>query len=124
MKVNLRLKDLTQKGLLRLIYVTVREEIMALNEAIQNLTAEVSTQLEQTAKAISDLRDTVEELTINKAERAELRAQLDVLKQQNEDAATAIQAQADALAADNEPVGPTEPEEGQGPETVDPFAQR
>lgn len=119
MQVNLPLDSLTKKQLLRLIYVTMKEDNMALNEAIQNLTNEVSTQLQQTADAIAQLRSTVESLEINKVQMAELRAQLSAVEEQNTAAAASIQAQADALAADNpvvEPAPEPEPEPEPAPE--------
>lgn len=125
MQVNLPLDSLTKKQLLRLIYVTMKEDNMALNEAIQNLTNEVSTQLQQTADAIAQLRSTVESLEINKVQMAELRAQLSAVEEQNAAAAASIQAQADALAADNPVVEPApepepepEPEPAPEPEVV------
>ena len=119
MQVNLPLDSLTKKQLLRLIYVTMKEDNMALNEAIQNLTKEVSTQLQQTADAIAQLRSTVESLEINKVQMAELKAQLSAVEEQNDAAAASIQAQADALAADNpvdEPAPEPEPEPEPAPE--------
>ena len=119
MQVNLPLDSLTKKQLLRLIYVTMKEDNMALNEAIQNLTNEVSTQLQQTADAIAQLRSTVESLEINKVQMAELKAQLSAVEEQNDAAAASIQAQADALAADNpvdEPAPEPEPEPEPAPE--------
>ena len=119
MQVNLPLDSLTKKQLLRLIYVTMKEDNMALNEAIQNLTKEVSTQLQQTADAIAQLRSTVESLEINKVQMAELKAQLSAVEEQNTAAAASIQAQADALAADNpvvEPAPEPEPEPEPAPE--------
>ena len=124
MQVNLPLDDLTKKQLLRLIYVTMKEDNMALQEAIQNLTSEVSTQLKQTADAIAQLRSSVESLEINKVQMAELKAQLSAVEEQNDAAAASIQAQADALAADNpadepdpepepEPEPEVEPEQGE-----------
>ena len=123
MQVNLPLDSLTKKQLLRLIYVTMKEDNMALNEAIQNLTNEVSIQLQQTADAIAQLRSTVESLEINKVQMAELRAQLSAVEEQNDAAAASIQAQADALAADNPVVEPApepepEPEPAPEPEVV------
>ena len=96
---------------------------MALNEAIQNLTNEVSIQLQQTADAIAQLRSTVESLEINKVQMAELKAQLSAVEEQNAAAAASIQAQADALAADNPVVEPApepepEPEPAPEPEVV------
>ena len=118
MQVNLPLDDLTKKQLLRLIYVTMKEDNMALQEAIQNLTNEVAIQLQQTADAIAQLRSSVESLEINKVQMTELKAQLSAVEEQNSAAAASIQAQADALAADNpadepDPEPEVEPEQGE-----------
>lgn len=100
-----------------------KEIIMALNEAVNRLTAEVTTQMQQTADALNGLQEAVDNLSASQAEKEALQAALDQAVASNESAAAAINAQSDVLASDNPPA-PEEPEPEPEPDTpVEPSEQ-
>ena len=106
------------RHLITCVIPTMQEEIiMALNAALTRLSAEVQTQLEQTAEAIGRVQAAVDALAASEAEKAALQAELDALRAANDAAVEAINAQADALAADNPD---EEPDPDPEPEPVDP----
>lgn len=109
----------TDQGVKHLIRTVIPQMegtiIMALNAALERLGNEVTTQLQQTADALARVQEAVDAAAVSDAEKADLQAALDEAVATNQSATEAINAQADALAADNpveepeEPVDPTEP---------------